>query len=259
MRCARHRQCPAPRLLRRSRASLSHSNSTCEEADMRHTFVVVACIVAVVLAARPARAQNGTVDLPLVTVDVTYPSQGPNLLKVCPIVGCTFATLQSAIEAAQPGDTILLKAGSVHSGPIRLKYKPNNTQQKWIVIRSDSTAFDATGSLKPGTRVGPTDNGQMAIINSGPANERAITTLPSNPSTAQGGTYYRLVGLEIRPDPAQTVVTQLVELGNDNTSAQTADHIIIDRCYVHGVDDNSQPTHENYTRGIALNGTYMAV
>src|SRR5436305_7749310 len=44
-------------------------------------------------------------------------------LKVC-ASGCTYATLQPALDAAAPGDTILLRAGETFVGPFVLRAKP---------------------------------------------------------------------------------------------------------------------------------------
>ena len=42
-------------------------------------------------------------------------------LRVCKS-GCTYTTLQLAIDAAQPGDTILLRAGETFVGNYTLRY-----------------------------------------------------------------------------------------------------------------------------------------
>ena len=65
--------------------------------------------------------------------------------------GCAYTDLQPAIDAAQFGDTILLRAGQTFVGNYRLRAK---TGSGWITIRSD--ASDA--QLPPlGTRLIPTD------------------------------------------------------------------------------------------------------
>lgn len=54
-------------------------------------------------------------------------------LTVCPS-GCVYTTMQAAIDAANPGDTITLAAGQTfNSAPFTLKRKPG---AKWITIRS---------------------------------------------------------------------------------------------------------------------------
>src|SRR4051812_28813759 len=56
-------------------------------------------------------------------------------LRVC-ASGCTYTNLQAAIDAAAPGDTILLRAGETFVGPFILKAKAASTA--WITIRSDA-------------------------------------------------------------------------------------------------------------------------
>src|SRR5204863_2191523 len=56
-------------------------------------------------------------------------------LHVC-ASGCEFTKLQPAIDAAAPGDAILLRAGETFVGPFILKAKPASTS--WITIRSDA-------------------------------------------------------------------------------------------------------------------------
>src|SRR5262245_36472575 len=59
--------------------------------------------------------------------------------------GCEYTKLQAAIDAASPGDTILLRAGETFVGPFILKAKPSSTS--WITIRSDAadSALPADG------------------------------------------------------------------------------------------------------------------
>lgn len=204
------------------------------------TLVTVASLLSTPVA---ALAQNGIVELPAVFIDTTYPSQPGATRTVC-ASGCTHATLQAAIDNAAPGDTITLAPGSVHSGTITLRAKtnPNNL---WIVIRSSSAAFNPDGALAPGTRVGPGNAGSMAAIEA-PHNASAIVT-------AADANRYRLVGLEVRPAPSATEVTNLIRLGSDTSSTTAARHITIDRCWVHGRATGG------WRRGAALNGEHMAV
>src|SRR5688572_16432817 len=51
--------------------------------------------------------------------------------------GCMYTNLQPAIDAAQPGDTILLRAGETFIGNYVLKAKSGTAE---IVIRSDAPA-----------------------------------------------------------------------------------------------------------------------
>ncbi len=63
--------------------------------------------------------------------------------------------LQSVINAAQPGDVILLQAGATFTGEFLLPNKGANS--KWIYIMSSA----CQGLPPPGTRVGPNDAQNM--------------------------------------------------------------------------------------------------
>src|ERR1041385_2961883 len=67
--------------------------------------------------------------------------------------------LQSAINAAQPGDTIVLDAGAVYSGDLVL---PNKSGSSYITIQSSRA-----GELPDGVRVGPAQGALVARLQSG--------------------------------------------------------------------------------------------
>jgi hypothetical protein len=211
---------------------------------MRHLNRLLITIGVLVTPAHTL-AQNGVFDGPLVFIDTAMPTQTGTTRTVCPS-GCSHATLQAAINAAAPGDTIMLAPGSVHVGPITLtaKSNPNNL---WIVIRSSSAAFNAGGALAPGTRVNPSNAASMAAIESPGSNARAIVT-------AAGANHYRLVGLEVRAGAAETNLGNLIVLGSDTSATPAASDITIDRSWVHGRGDAG-----SFKRGAAFNGASMAV
>src|SRR5947209_16997255 len=66
------------------------------------------------------------------------------------------ANLQQTIDAAQPGDSILLDAGATF-GPITLDAK-SNPQKQWITIQTNLFP------LSSGVRVGPGNASSMAQI-----------------------------------------------------------------------------------------------
>src|SRR5688500_11418741 len=73
--------------------------------------------------------------------------------------GCQYTNLQPAIDAAVPGDTILLRAGATFTGNYVLRNK-NTTSTAFITIRSDApaSALPAAGVRlvppgKPGANV----------------------------------------------------------------------------------------------------------
>jgi hypothetical protein len=172
--------------------------------------------------------------LPLAFIDTTYSPPSGNTIVVN-----AGGNLQTAINNAVPGDTIVLQAGATFTGPFAL---PNKAGSSWIYIRSSAYA-----SLPPpGTRVSIADAANMPKIVGTTAGGNAILT------NAQAHNY-RFVGIEIMPAAAQFVFN-LVSIGNGETLLANLPHdITFDRCYVHG-----DPTVGG-RRGIAMNGASVAV
>jgi hypothetical protein len=167
-----------------------------------------------------------------------------------PITVSSGQELQSALDRATGGDTIVLSLGTTFKPPAGgafvLRNRPVGTGQ-WITIRSASSAFDAGGALRPGIRVSASDAPQM------PALRGTTTSLPV--IRAETGAHgYRLIGLDVGPDSSLRSIVTLLEFGATETTvdAEPAD-IIVDRSYVHGADGATT------RRGVALNGRRMAV
>src|SRR5438874_7082947 len=91
--------------------------------------------------------------LPQATVDTTMPAMTGKTTTVK-----SGDSLQAAIDAAQPGDTLALEAGATFTGPITL---PNKTGTDWIIIR---TATPDAQFAMPGTRVSPALAPKLAKI-----------------------------------------------------------------------------------------------
>ena len=196
--------------------------------------------------------------LPQVYVDVSMPTQTGATINVannCAGLPNCVTSFYSALSSAQPGDTIVLKAGDTFNGNFILlpKTNPNN---KWIVIKSSNLS-----SLPPsGTRVSPANAPNMPKIEA-TGSGRAIWANP-------GSSYYRFIGVEVTDDgkpsqygPAIPGGGQggfnggLINLGADSaaTISTLPHHIIFDRSYIHG-----QPyTHIKY--GINMSGAHLAV
>jgi hypothetical protein len=175
-------------------------------------------------------------ELPRVFVDTTYVA--PTGATITVNAGGSF---QAALNAAQPGDVIRLAAGATFTGPFTL---PNKTGTGWITIR---TSAPDSSLPAPGTRVTPAHAAVMPKIVVGGGVGGAI-------QTANSAHHYRFIGLEFRP-VSGAMIYSLIELGNtaEPTEAQQANNIVIDRCYIHGNQD--QPAG----RGVALNGKSLAV
>jgi hypothetical protein len=145
--------------------------------------------------------------------------------------------LQKALDAARPGDTILLEAGAVFTGTYTL---PDPGPGETFVTVQGARAAE----LKEGERVTPAQSASMPKIMPPGRGAAALQTAP-------GAHHWRLVGLEIAQPTAATFVYDLVKLGDgspaQNAPASVPHHLVIDRCYVHAARDGE------LKRGIALN------
>ena len=151
--------------------------------------------------------------------------------------------LQAAINAAQPGDTVILQAGASYTGGFRL---PNKVGDAYITIRTSTPDTE----LPEGRRVTPADSSRMAKIVTPGSGMPAISTEP-------GAHHYRLIGLEIMPASASAVVYEVVSLGSAGADQDTLEkvphHIAIDRCFIHGWPN------ANFKRGIGLNSAHTEI
>lgn len=164
--------------------------------------------------------------------------------------------LQAVLKQANCGDRIQLQAGATFSGVFTLPAK-NCDDSHWIIIRS--AAPDA--SLPPeGTRVSPCYAGVSSLPGRPPFNcaslQKEMATLVATKSggplvLAAGANHYRLgPGLEITRASSTGINYNLIA----PQESAAADHIIVDRDWVHGT------AQDETTRGLYLSGvTYAAV
>lgn len=194
--------------------------------------------------------------LPLSWVDTTMPTQAGTTWHV-PYTGNVLTdgnALQSALDAANYGDTVTIAAGGIFIDPnggqgFQLKPKHANgasrTGTGWIVVRTDAP----DSSLPPsGTRVDPSYAPVMPKITTVSAGLFSIFA-------QSNAHHWRLLGLEVYPQRTVNTGYDAIVLG-DNTQTSLSnvpDHIIVDRCYIHG--DATQGAR----RGVILNGSYVAV
>ncbi len=142
--------------------------------------------------------------------------------------------LQSALNAARPGDTITLAAGASYVGHFVLAPNPG---PQWITIQSS-----AMNSLPAaGNRVSNTQSAAMPKLVS--PDDGAVLLVPD------GANYYHLIGLEFQTVP-NIYVQDLIDVGtaSDSSTALLPHDIDFDRDYIHG-----DPIAGG-KRGIALNG-----
>jgi hypothetical protein len=152
------------------------------------------CALAICLAAIPAPAATHTV-----------PAGGD---------------LQAAIDAAQPGDVILLQSGATYVGTFRLQNKPGNT---YITIRTDAAPHLLPA---PGERVTPQHAPVLAKLQAPNTSAAALVT-------AQGAHHWRIELLEI----AGVGGGDLVLLGGSASQTQISQmphDLVFDRVYLHG-------------------------
>ena len=169
---------------------------------------------------------------------------GAATIKVC-ASGCPYSNLQSAINAAQPGDTLLLRAGETFVGNFILPAKTASSTA-FITIRSD-----AADSVLPGPATRLVPSGRSGANTSRTLLPRLLGaggTATSVPviRTLPGAHHFRLEFLEV-DGTAQLGYETLIAVGTDKADTPPHD-IVFDRVYVHGHATKGQK------RGIALNG-----
>ncbi|MBV8292388.1 MAG: right-handed parallel beta-helix repeat-containing protein [Mycobacterium sp.] len=192
-----------------------------------------AAIAAASLA--PVAVLAATLPSPPQTFDSSYVAPTGAVIRVA-----AGRNLQTALNNAKLGDTIVLQAGASYQGPFTL---PNKTVGSgWIyVVSSNLSSLPAAG-----TRVSPSNAVNMPKIVA-PNGLNAVNTVASSH-------HFRFVGIEFAPAPGTTKLYALVAIGNGDASPATLPHnIVFDRCYVHGIAGT------NDRRGIEMDGAYVAV
>ena len=215
-------------------------------------LILLALLLTIPLTAR-ALSMDGPAELPRSYVQSSLadtPAPGATI-----VVGAQ-DDLQDALNSANCGDTIALQPQARFIGKFTLP-KKNCDDQHWIVIRTNAADYRLP---KEGSRVTPCYAG--------------VTSLPGRPSFAcvsservlpqiafdgrgthpgpivldEGANHYRLLGLEITRLEGTGGTSALVSSGDDGR----ADHIIIDRAWIHGT------THDETRAGVLLRGVTNA-
>src|SRR5215469_4148285 len=209
-----------------------HSMLSASRAPKRPVVRLWGALAAAALT--PVAALAAALPAPPQTFDSSYVAPKGAMLRVA-----AGQSLQAALNNARLGDTIVLQAGAMFTGPFKLPNKPGTG---WIYVVSSHLS-----NLPPaGTRVSPANATNMPKIVA-PNGLNALTTVANSH-------HFRFVGIEFAPAPGTTLNYELVAIGNSDTSPATlAHHIVFDRCYVHG-NPNS-----NDRRGIEMDGAYVAV
>ncbi len=151
--------------------------------------------------------------------------------------------LQAALNAAVPGDEVVIEARGTFTGNFVLPAKAGDG--RWITVRTSDLAH-----LPPeGVRVNPEDAAAMPKLVD-PTGNGALSTVP-------GTAFYRLIGLDVTVAPEVENCWALVSLGKGQEKQTTLDGVphdlILDRLYIHG-----DPKH-NCFRGVSLNSARTSV
>jgi len=194
---------------------------------------------------------DGPAQLPLVTVASSMAdSPAPGSVINVNAGG----NLQTALNSAQCGDTIQLQAGATFTGPFNVPAKGCDAKH-WVIIRTSSpdSALPQEGQrLTPCYGGVGSLEGRPAYNCSNPKNVLAKVQMAKAANGpfffAPGANFYRILGLEITRAAGFSGSSVLVVFQG------TADHIIVDRSWLHG---NAQ---DEVRDGVAVSGgTYVAV
>lgn len=161
-------------------------------------------------------------ELPRASVNTAYPTPARQVRVAAG------ANLQAAIDAAQPGDELLLAPGATYVGNFILRNKGSSTA--WITIRTDVS--DAVlGS--PGARMTPSRaaSANLAKILTGDNQSAIATDLSAH--------HWRLTGIEVGGTSSAQEINGIIRLGDgsgaQNSLSLVAHTLVIDRVYVHGL------------------------
>lgn len=149
--------------------------------------------------------------------------------------------LQSALDKAVPGDTIILEAGATFSGAFKL---PNKSGTDFITVRSSAP----DDQLPPaGTRFDPVKHKTHV--------PKLISDVKGEPVifAAEGAHHFRFVGIEFGPTIEGLYDIIRIGTGQERSVAELPHHIEFDRVWVHGSKTEGQ------RRGIAANGRNIRI
>jgi len=194
---------------------------------------------------------DGPAQLPLVTIPVAM-SDSPAPGSVITVnAGGDF---QGALDKVKCGQTIELQAGATFTGYYTVRAKKCDADH-WIIIRTSSpdSVLPAEGQRLTPCYAGVSSlTGRPAYSCSSPQNvlPKLQMEKPGNGPVMieDGANFYRFIGLEITRPVDASGIGRLINLEG------TGDHIIVDRCWVHG-----QAQDETYVGFSVSGGTYIAV
>lgn len=193
---------------------------------------------------------SGPVALPKVFIDSSFP-QLRNDRKILTVgkKGRNFTDCQSAVNAASPGDEVVIDAGYVC---MHLVLPDKGDSSDYVVIRSS----DVTALPPEGQRLSREDAAHLAIIETRNYEFAVgVEDVPSGSRAVISPNHYYLLGLEMRVSAKSTQKNgYIVKLRKEASSLADMPHdIVIARSWIHG-----NPGQEVRT-GIDMNGLRISV
>ena len=213
------------------------------------------------IAVTPASASGGNYDGPAELPRVTVPSGMTDSPAPGSIVTVNAGDdLQSALNSARCGDVVELQAAATFVGPFTVPAK-NCDINHWIIVRTSSpdSALPAEGQRATPCYAGIASlEGRPQYSCTNPQNVMVQVQMPvagDGPFfLANGANFYRFVGLEVtRPAGVAGPAKLISGLG-------TADHIIIDRSWLHGAlqDETYNGVNLNGMTNVAIVDSYFS-
>ena len=228
-------------------------NFTASVTDSQYLSAQQPFSVAVTSSVTSSGNFDGPAELPRVTMSTSL-ARTPAPGKTIPVN--TGDNLQLALNNAGCGDTLALQAGATFTGTFQFPARPCD-DNRWIVVRTSAP----DGALPPeGQRITPCYAGVASLFGrpqyacSNPQNVMARIVVNNSQvgpiSFDSGANHYRLIGLEITRAAGFNGAPTLLGAVQHGT----ADHIVIDRSWVHGT------TQDDTRAGFFLSGVaYAAV
>ena len=148
---------------------------------------------------------------------------------------------QAALDAAKPGDTIVLEAGATFRGAFKL---PKKTGDEFVTIRTSAP----DSQLPPAdTRLVPSKyQSVLPKLESDAKGESTILAI-------DGAHHFRFIGVEFGPTIEGMYDIIKLGTGQEKSVEDLPHHIEFDRVYIHG-----SPT-QGQRRGIAANGRNIKI
>ena len=183
---------------------------------------------------------------------------------------CAVPDWNTALLGVQCGDVIQIEHGAVMTGNFVLPGLSCDAGH-WVTVKSDAVGTDPNFPSE-GMRATPCQVGLTSVAYypsypcSNPANRMAkfvtATTLSAITMNACAVTpcanFWRFIGLEITNTPGTRTAYKLIVFDG-------ADHMILDRSIVHGINAANPPNGLPFDQsnesqgGVSINGTYIAV